>query len=250
MTRDTKFTPRSLSSSEYVFALFEPQDHVALLLLFRGRGRTTQRITTAETIAQPQTQSWLREQNRAGADAFIGMNPIKEGAHGRTRDSIKEIRHVYLDLDEKGDESLNAVRNSHSVPTPNFVLDTSPGKHQVVWRIEGVDQCSAEPMLHSLANQFGGDVAATDSTRVFRLPGLINRKYSPGEFLVQVSQESDRTYHYRDFALDEDSPESPRHVGDTSIASRRIRPGHKSQSERDWAFALRALESAAIIPKR
>ena len=44
----------------------------------------------------------------------MGMNPIKDGAYSRTKGNIKDIRHVYLDLDRKGDEALEAIRNSPS----------------------------------------------------------------------------------------------------------------------------------------
>jgi hypothetical protein len=170
----------------------------------------------------------------------MGMNPIKDGAHSRTKGNIKNIRHVYLDLDRKGDESLEAIRNSPSVPAPNFVLDTSPGKHQVVWKVSGFSQDEAESLLHSLANQFGGDMAATDSTRVLRLPGFANRKL-PEEFIVQARQESDAVYTLRDFTIHEDSPETPRHLSDDQERPRTVPSDHKSQSERDWAYAKRAL---------
>jgi hypothetical protein len=41
--------------------------------------------------------------------------------------------------------------------------------------------------------------------------------------------------------VQEDSPESPRHLGDSQQGSRRIPAGHRSQSEADWAYAKRAL---------
>jgi hypothetical protein len=170
----------------------------------------------------------------------MGMNPIKDGAYSRTKQNIKDIRHVYLDLDRRGDESLEAIRNSPEVPVPNFVLDTSPGKHQVVWRVSSFSQDEAESLLHRLANQFGGDLAATDSTRVLRLPGFANRKL-PEEFIVQARQESDAIYTLRDFTIDEDSPETLRHFGDYRQYGRTMPSDHKSQSERDWAFAKRAL---------
>jgi hypothetical protein len=170
----------------------------------------------------------------------MGMNPIKDGAYTRTKQSIKEIRHVYLDLDRKGDESLEAIRNSTEVPAPNFVLDTSPGKHQVVWKVSGFSQDEAESLLHNLANQFGGDLAATDSTRVLRLPGFANRKL-PEEFIVQARKESDAVYALRDFTIDEGSPEAPRHFGDYRQRERTLPSDHKSQSEHDWAYAKRAL---------
>lgn len=40
----------------------------------------------------------------------------------------------------------------------------STGKFQVIWRVEGIDQDQAEAMLRTLAQRFGGDPAATDST--------------------------------------------------------------------------------------
>jgi len=238
MTRDSSFTPKSLSASEYVLALFEPTDNVAVLARNRRTGQTVQRITTAETVASPEFQSSLRRENSAGADIFIGMNPIKDGAYSRTKDNIREIRHVYLDLDSNGDQALEAIRNSTEVRAPNFVLDTSPDKHQVVWRVEGLDQEQAESMLRAMAGQFGGDPAATDSTRVLRLPGFANRKYDE-EFIVQAHHESNQVYHSRDFMVQEDSPETPRHLGNEP--GRRLPQGHKSQSEQDWAYAKRAL---------
>jgi hypothetical protein len=186
MTVESNFTPQTLSAREYVLALFEPSDNVAVLLRHRDRRQTLQRITSAETIVHPTFQAWLAERNRSGADVFIGMNPLKEAASSRTKSSIKEIRHVYLDLDENARDSLWSLRDSTDVPPPNFVLDTSPGKHQVVWKVEAIDQEQAESLQRSMANQFGGDPAATDSTRVLRLPGYVNRKYRNQDFVVRV----------------------------------------------------------------
>src|ERR1019366_8657005 len=222
-------------------ALFEARDNVAVLVRNRTIKQTVQRIITAETVASPQFQSWLRYENCAGADIYLGMNPIKDGAYNRTKSNIREIRHLYLDLDKDGSRALEAIRNSTEVPAPNFVLDTSPGKHQVVWKVEGIAQDQAESLLHKIANHFGGDPAATDSARVLRLPGFVNRKYEY-QFIVQVVQESDRMYGPRDFVIQHDSPETPRHFGEAGQESRRCeRPGNKSQSEHDWAYAKRAL---------
>jgi RepB DNA-primase from phage plasmid len=239
MSVESSFTPQPLSAREYVLALFEPSDNVAVLLRHRDRRQTLQRIASAETIVHPTFQAWLAERNRSGADVFIGMNPLKEAASSRTKSSIKEIRHIYLDLDENARESLRAIRNSTDVPAPNFVLDTSPGKHQVVWKVEAIDQEQAESLLRSMANQFGGDPAATDSTRVLRMPGYVNRKYSNEEFVVRVLQESSRIHHLRDFTIEDDSHGTPRPM--ESERNEATVRGHKSQSEHDWAYAKRAL---------
>ena len=116
---------------------------------------------------------------------------------------------------QAGQDALEAIRNSAEVPAPNFVLDTSPGKHQIVWRVEGLDREQAESMLRAMADQFGGDPAATDSTRVLRLPGFANKKYDE-QFIVQAHHESNEIYHARDFMVQEDSPETARHLGSES----------------------------------
>ena len=240
MSTDTAFTSRSLTASEYVRELFEPGDNAAILVRNRSTGHAVQRIAKAETIASPAFQTWLASQIASGSDVFMGMNPIKNGAYNRTKENIKNIRHVYLDLDRNGDASLEAIRNSPSVPAPNFVLDASPGKHQVVWKVSGFSQDEAESLLHNLANQFGADLAATDSTRVLRLPGFANRKI-PEEFIVQARQESDAVYTLRDFTTHDDSLEAPRHLSDGQERPRTLPNQHKTQSERDWAYAKRAL---------
>jgi len=243
-------SPKSLTPSEYVLALFAPSDNVAILVRHRHLGHTLQRITKAELIATPEFQSVLLEQNRAGADIFVGMNPIRDGAYNRTKQSLKEIRHVYLDIDRDGDQAIEVIRTSLNIPTPNFVLNTSPGKYQVVWRIEGANLQAAEALLHSMANHFGGDLAATDATRVLRLPGFANRKLAV-EFVVQVMQATDQIYSLEDFHIPQDSPEAPRNVGDS--AQSHPAPGHRSQSERDWAYAMRALsrgENPEAVVKR
>jgi RepB DNA-primase from phage plasmid len=239
-----RFEARSLSAPEYVLALHEPTHNVPVLLRNRARGQTLQRIASVETIASPEFQRWLTEQNRAGSDIFIGMNPLKEGASNRTKDNIKEVRHLYLDLDDDARAALANIRDSLDAPPPNFVLDTSPGKYQVVWKIEGLDVEQAESLLRSLAGQFGGDSAATDATRVLRMPGFINRKYpNEPEFPVQAHHESNRVHQLRDFTIREDSPDAGRHIHieDAHGSYRTMLRGHRSQSEADWAFAKRAL---------
>lgn len=239
MSIDQEFASHSLAASEYVLKLFGSMDRVAIVIRNRSTRHTIQHIATAATIAAPHFQAWLTEQNARGSDVFVGMNPLREGACSRTKNDITAIRHVYLDLDREGDASLKAIRVSVEVPPPNFVLHTSPGKHQVVWKVSGFTQDEAESLLRSLANQFGGDMAATDSTRVLRLPGFANRKLCD-EFIVHAQHESDGVYARGAFTVDESSPESPRHPAD-HIAPRATHSGHKSQSERDWAYAKRAL---------
>lgn len=233
------YEPRNLTAPQYIRALFANDDHVAILVRNRATGRTIQRIARAESVASPAFQSWLAHQSAAGSDVYVGMNPVKDGAFSRTKNDIKMIRHVYLDLDRNANRALEAIRRSPDVPAPNFILDTSPGKHQVVWKVGGLSVAEAESLLHSLANQFGGDPAATDATRVLRLPGFANQKL-PEAFLVRAQQESDSIHQIREFVIHQGSPETARDSATLRTATR-IPADHKSQSERDWAYAKRAL---------
>jgi len=117
--------------------------------------------------------------------------------------------------------------------------DTSLGKHQVVWKVEGGTPQEAEDLQQRMAHEFGADIAATDASRVLRLPGFANRKYD-AECLVRATKQSDKTYNLRDFKVasgpakdDRTAEQEPRRSGGNRATL--------TQSERDWAYARRAL---------
>src|SRR5438552_7267458 len=233
----TAFVP---SPSEYILDNFEQTDRIAMLVLNRDFGETIQRITSAQKASSPEFQDWLRYKNANGSDIYIGMNPLRQDASTRTKEDIESIRHVYLDLDHRGTEALESVENSSAVPKPNYVLTSSPGKFQVVWKVEGMSLEEAEGLLHAMAREFGGDPAATDATRVLRLPGFANKKYET-DYYVEARRESTETYHLRDFKLHIDSHDSPHHNYDNRAKRESSPRTNLSQSEHDWVFAKRAL---------
>jgi hypothetical protein len=240
MSRVANATSFAPSASEYILDNFEPDDRIAVLVLNREFGEVIQRITSAQRAASPPFQAWLRFKNAHGSEIYLGMNPLRQDAATRTKKAVESIRHVYLDLDHGGPEALKSVEDSNAVPKPTYVLTSSPGKYQVVWKVEDMNPQEAETLLRAMAREFGGDPAATDATRVLRLPGFANKKYDT-DFYVRARQESTRTYHLRDFKIPIDSQGLPRHHCDSR--TRRALPTriHLSQSEHDWAFAKRAL---------
>ncbi len=237
---ETENPTLSPSASEYLCVNFRPSDRIAILVLNRTRGETTQRITSADKAGSPEFQAWLRYKNANGADIYVGMNPLKQDASTRTKDDIETIRHLYLDLDYGGSSALEAIENSDLVPQPNYVLNTSPGKYQVVWKVEDITLEEAEGLQHAMVREFGGDPAATDSTRVLRLPGFANKKYAE-DFYVQTQLESTETYHLPDFKLQIDSQDAPRHRPEEVTRRQSALRTTLSQSEHDWAYAMRAL---------
>jgi hypothetical protein len=217
-----------------------------VLVRNRERRETLQRITTAGRIAEPSFQDWLHFKNdREGFDVYLGMNPLKPDARTRTKHDVLSIRHLYVDLDHDGAKCLAEIEQSNAVPRPNYVLATSPDKYQVIWRVQEFTQDQAEAVLRAMARRFGGDPAATDSTRVLRIPGFGNKKYEDA-FDVRAQQQSDQVHHPREFRLridDLDSPYQPLRRSSARAAS--TEPRRVTQSERDWAFAKRALARGA-----
>src|ERR1700689_1454831 len=121
------------AASEYISENFKPSDRIAVLVLNRNLGETTQRITTAQKASSPEFQAWLRYKNANGADNYAGMNDFQHHASTLAKEDIDKISHVYLDLDHGGTACLKALENSDLVPRPNYVLNTSAEKFQVVW---------------------------------------------------------------------------------------------------------------------
>jgi hypothetical protein len=240
MTIDENSGASFPSAAEYILDNFEPIDRIAVLVLNRDLGEVLQRITSAKKASSPEFQAWLRYKNATGSDIYIGMNPLRKHASTRTKEDIKSIRHVYLDLDHRGQEALNDIENSSVVPKPNYVLTSSPGKFQIVWKVEGMGLREAEGLLHAMARECGGDPAATDAARVLRLPGFANKKYETN-FFVEVHKESAQIYRLRDFQLNIDAQDSPRYNDHERAKRASSSRANLSQSEHDWAFAKRAL---------
>jgi hypothetical protein len=229
--------PDSLSASDYILQNFEASDRIAVLVRSRRAGETIQRITTAKNAASQDFQAWLRHKN-VSSDVYIGMNTLRHDAQSRTKEDIETIRHLYLDIDRNGPSALEAVETSGVVPRPNYVLETSPEKYQVVWKVEGIAQDQAETLQRAMVREFGGDPAATDSTRVLRLPEFVNRKYET-DHVVRAQPGATQTYHLEDFRLRTDLHETPAPYRSHEAPS--APAGEITQSERDWAFAKRAL---------
>jgi hypothetical protein len=81
-----------------------------------------------------------------------------------------------------------------------------------------------------MAIRYGADRAATDATRVLRIPGFLNWKYDP-PCEVRAEQFSDRIRHPSDFHIDNHPP-----LPTFPHRSSPSKPtGTISQSERDWA---------------
>ena len=222
----------------YILDNFRPDDRLAVVLVNKQKGDVVQRIASADKIAGEEFQRWLRHMNASKYEVYVSMNNLQPGARGRTKADIDQIRHVYLDLDEAGPEALKAILDRQDLPKPNYVLNTSPGKYQVVWRAEGFTKDQAEALQRGLARETGADPAATDSARVLRLPGFYNHKYQQPHY-VRAERLSDQTARPEHFPARQE--EATHAAPSSAVHPPRAEDDHLSQSERDWAYAKRAL---------
>jgi hypothetical protein len=231
------------AASKYIRTNFKPEDRLAVVVINRKSGTVVQRLARAEKIAAPDCQRWLRYMNENNYEVYIAMNALKDEARGRTRDEIGAIRHIYLDLDHGGKEALDRVMTRTDLPRPNYVLTTSPEKYQVVWKVEGFTPNQAESLQRSLARNTGADSAPTDSARVLRLPGFVNHKYE-SPHIVDVASHAQQVYRPENFPqlpeVDRE-PYRPDPRSDPAPLRATRSPDRITQSERDWAYARRAL---------
>jgi len=173
-------------ASDYLSALFVPNDLIAVMLL-RDRETPTHWFALAGEAASSKYLERLQKKNDVGYNVYVCMNPLSDKR--RVKENVAAIRTLYLDQDVNGLESLEKISKSVLVPKPHFILETSPGKFQTVWCVDGIQPVEQEGLLRALIQEFGGDPAASDMTRVLRLPGFANRKY-PSKPVVQIVENS------------------------------------------------------------
>ena len=227
-----------ITLGEYIKDNFESDDRLAVVIKFQERHALIQRLVSAAQLVGPRYQAWLRFQNYRGGNVYLGMNPLRPDARSRTKPDIALVRHLYLDLDHDGSKALAGILADPRLPAPSYVLNTSPGKHQVVWRVSGFTPEQAEGVQRAMAMIHGADRAATDVTRVLRIPGLRNRKYDPPcEVTAQKISEAIR--YPPDFRIEPQTEHLP--TPHNTVYPARSRPGAVSQSERDWAETLHRL---------
>ena len=225
------------TAKDFLARSFAPCSTIALLLRTESPDKTQQRIVTLEQALAPRYLGWLAHENHAGANVYVAANPLRSGSRQRTKECIDNVRHLYLDIDEDGDARLAALRALDAVPAATAILCTSPGKYQVFWRVGGFDFEQQELTLKRLAIAFGGDPACTDCNRVLRIPGFLNRKYSPAH-CVAVEYPSAATYSPTDFRL----PDAPVITALPLRGTARLGRAHTdSHSELDWAWACHQL---------
>lgn len=226
-------------ATEFLTRCFRAGDTIAVLLRREEPTKLAQRIVRLEQATAPGYMRWLAHENASGVNVYVAANTLRSGSRKRTKECIAEIRHLYIDIDYDGDARLAGLRASDTVPNPTAIVSTSPGKYQVLWRVEGSDFTVQESTLKQLASAFGGDAACTDCNRVIRIPGFHNAKYTPS-YPVSVEYLSASACKPNDFRLADGSPSA---LLPLRGSARRVATAKHTHSEQDWAWVLSELSS-------
>jgi hypothetical protein len=117
----------------------------------------------------------LQVLNDQGAAVYVTVN---ECDGQRSSENVSRIRGVHADMDEAPETVLEAVR-SRLMPTIE-VQTSGPGNRHFYWLLKQGEVMSADVArrINRGLVELGADRAATDVSRLLRLPGFRNMKHA------------------------------------------------------------------------
>ncbi len=207
---------------------FQPDDWVAILLKSYDTGQVVQRVGPLHWVMHPRFQAWLRFKNSRRFNVYVGLNSVRSGSRSRRRESIAAIRHVFVEADHDGPAVLNKIAARPDLPSPSYVLHSSPNRVHVFWRAAGFTIEHVEALQKQLARELGTDPAATSASQATRLAGFVNQKHAEPNLV---------TIDYRDvrnLRVPGDFP-TVEAVADLTPYPRRLRTGGTRLSSADRA---------------
>jgi hypothetical protein len=175
---------------DYLQATFAPEDHIFFFGVHSWKkhpdknGKPVPDVKTYPlmplAVATTLKQIEKLEKDEANDwNIYVSMNPFPPGSPSRIEKLVKTIRNVYIETDGSGDvlQSIAIAVEDNVIPAPHSIVESSPGKHHIVWHVEGIAPDEAKALNRALATRFGGDIASVDAHRLLRMPGFKNLKY-------------------------------------------------------------------------
>ena len=130
----------------------------------------------------------LQALNDRGAGIYLMIN---EGdGQARRNENVQRIRAVFADFDGA------PLPNTWGLE-PNLIIESSPGKYQVYWLVQGdapLDEFTS--VQEAIAEQHGSDPRVKDLARVMRVPGYHHHKREP--FLTRITHQDDPHHTWSD----------------------------------------------------
>ena len=219
---------------QFLRTAYDAEDWIAVFLKHYETGEAVQRVGPTTLFQQPNMQAWLRLMNARHFNVYVSVNAITPGRRVRTRDAIHAIRHVFVEVDHNGRGVLATINARRDLPTPSYVLHSSPDRVHVFWRATRFAKPAAEQLQKYLARELGADPAATPCSQTTRLPGFLNYKYAPPALVRAKYGRATRVYTPADFPTP--PPKAPRRV--TSLPSAPRVSAHVIERARRYLAAL------------
>jgi len=186
------------TARDFLVRAFAAGDWVALFAKAYDSGRVLQWVAPVATFCEARWSTWMRVMNEYRFNIYVSVNAMTPHRRQRTKASVGAIRHIFLDVDHDAPDVLNRVMSRADLPAPSCVIHSSPGRAQVLWRVQGFSAVDAERLQKYLAIELGGDRCATAVSQTMRVPGFANHKYSPPP-IVGVEYGSDGVFTAADF---------------------------------------------------
>ncbi len=178
---------------------YAPDDWVAVFLKSYATSETCQRVVSIAQASQPKFLAWLRSRNASAWNVYVSVNAVSAQGRSRSRQSVVDVRHVFLEADEDGPRVLARIAGRADLPPPSYLLHSSRHRVHVFWRVAGFDVPRVEALQKQLAREIKTDTAATSCSQLTRLPGLFNHKRQPSELVTMVYGHVSRVYSPSDF---------------------------------------------------
>jgi len=225
--------------------------YIALCLIPPDGEKPEHRFAPAEKV--PKLLSYARYRNAHGWGIYITPSVMKPHPQNRRKESFLNVQEViYLDCDRR--ECLDTIKENY--PYPTLVVKTSKGRYQVYWRLDKPTSIAEqETLMQIMAIKIGADRAATDVSRVLRLPSFWNRKPNREPNTVDIVFTRDHVVTYKSLSLRVTKPilneqsytqKTSTHtqagrVLANSMSDRTQSTGDITESERDWYEVHRRL---------
>ncbi len=198
-----------------------PQATAAAFLAGRfpqlGPGETIE-VRALDTDGRPGPRAWFAEPHRAAAYAmrlaagwhvYYGVCPRRRG--GGKKAAVTSVAALWADVDDKRfpDGRAGALAALAGFPlSPTWLVDSGGGL-QAYWSLDRPLLIAGDPtavarvegLLQRLYARLGGLDRVQDVSRVLRLPGTHNRKYSPPRPVVVLERQAERQYTLEQFEV-------------------------------------------------
>lgn len=225
---------RTNQVAEYVSLIYNSLENRVCLCLIKDGERPIQRFIEIGNLEK--FIPFLKAKNVQGWNVYITPSVLKSGANRRTKDNfLGEQDIIYLDCDDK--KAMEEVKTRY--PYPALVVKTSPGRYQIYWKLSEPTTISAqEELMRRIAIDVEADRAATDVSRLLRLPSFWNRKPNRHNTVDVVFRRDSRITYINLSSVPNVASVALAHS--TSIKHPSLPPSvckdkeFKSESERDW----------------